>query len=411
MPNLILSLTQEEISVPFVFKTTGIKVFSFEEALFHCFYHWKRSVGDILSAEFVGWVVSVLKLDSIGEKLREAAGIERFSERLTAFLSITAYFGEPDLIPLRREAEEWEKRLEWEKLKEQGDYLMARNAPEGAFAAYAKALALEVNAALLNNAAIALMKQGRFAEAGAYLGRALEACGESDREKITLCLAESYALGRRFDEARGLAGKIRLEYGETAAGCSLGAEIESLSGNPALAAELYEKALAMGGADNDGLAYRLAEVYAGAGMYDRAFAALERVRDKGAYFAERRAVLFALDNDLPAAINCLRQAIRRDAESARLWTALARYHRMDNDLGEAQNAIAKAFSLSPGGEGAVFEQALINKARGETKAYQALLKRLLGGFKDKYRGGAANPAACDGPQGRPQNSNPAAQTF
>ena len=109
MAKLLQCLTHEPAAVPYHFKETGINVYSFEEVLYHCYYHWRQSIDECVSAELIEWTNTLLGLAHIAAKMQEIAIIENSTEQLFAFLTITPYFDEQQIIALKKEIDEANK--------------------------------------------------------------------------------------------------------------------------------------------------------------------------------------------------------------------------------------------------------------------------------------------------------------
>ena len=124
MSNLYLCASQEENRIAYEFHTTGIKVYSLEEALYHCLHHWRQSMEDFLATPFMQWVES-LGLHHMAVKMRDLAVMENASMAFLSFLSLVDYLPRESLADLQKELALWEKRHIWEKLKEQGDFWLS----------------------------------------------------------------------------------------------------------------------------------------------------------------------------------------------------------------------------------------------------------------------------------------------
>lgn len=378
--NLLISLTQKEITKPYKFKTTNTNVFSMEEALYHCYHYWKQSVDDFLSEEFIDWVNDTLGLSLLAAKLREFSRLGSFSQQLLSFLSVTDYFSSQDFTALKKELAVWEKRQEWEKLKERGDYLINNDEPQKAFILYKKALDYSENIVLLNNAGIALMKQGKSGEAGAYFERAMEI--DSKNINLILHYIESLILGEQYDKADEYI-KYAEAFGEISELHYFRGEINFYIGNYFSSVPHYEKAISL---KNDPIyIYRLCDVFVKLRQYDKALEAIENVEEKDKLYLKKRADIYIAYNNVPAAIKCMERALLSNKGSVDLWTRLARYHRLDYDLKRANNAIVAAINLAPDDPKVKLEYAKIRKAQGMIKDYQTLLSSVLKGFKRDYR--------------------------
>ncbi|MCL2406427.1 MAG: tetratricopeptide repeat protein [Defluviitaleaceae bacterium] len=377
---LIIPAATIDAALPYKFKATGINVFSLEEALYHCFHYWKQSIDDFACEDFAEWVKVGLGLSFISSKIRELNKVAGFTERFIQFLSITDYFDFEDTEGIRGELLEWENRMEWEKLKERADYLMNRDEPVKAFALYKKALTYTESTALLNNAGIALMRQGDFVGAIEYLKRA--ECLEPDNINIILHLAEAYVYAGDGAAARYYIG-IAEAQGVCADVCFLRGELAERDGDFAAAAELYQQASAVDA--NPHYTHKLADALVRMRRFEAAVLLMESspVKDKG--FLRKLAELHAENNNLPAAIRCIEQALDTEKSNANLWTRLAAYHLANYDHDKAYTAVTRAISIDKDNPRVNLEFARVRKAQGRIKEYQVILKKVLGGLKDEYR--------------------------
>jgi len=380
--NLLRCLTQEGTATPYRFKGTNINVYSFEEALYHCYHEWKQSVDDLQSDELADWVQHALGLSLVASKMREINTNDGFTTRLLSFLSITDYFAPKQLDLLKRDLLAWEARLEWERLKERADDLLAHNDAERAVPLYRQALGYAENAALLNNLGIALMAQGLYEQAQAALTRAT-ALAPPD-VTLLLHLAEAQILQGSYAPAHATLAQAETQLGEeTADILYFKGEIQFYQANYLCAAPHYEAAAAK--QYDPQFVYRLSDVYVKLRQFDRAANALCAIADKDIYFLQKLAEVHAQANHMPAAIKCIGEALSRNRGDADLWTRLARYHRLDYDLAEANKAANTALGLSPDNPTALLEHARICKAQGRIRDYQTILHKVLNGFKNKYR--------------------------
>lgn len=378
--NLIISLTQKEITAPYKFKTTGINVFSLEEAIYHCYRYWRESVDDFLSDELIGWVSDTLGLSLIASKIKEIAKIGSFSGAFLSFLSMTDYLGGQDFSLLKKELAAWDKRLDWERLKERADYLTNSGEYKKAFALYRKALDYSENFALLNNAGITLLKQSRFGEAAICFERAVKLAPSN--ANLILNFIEALVLDGQFDKADELIKRAET-FGEMSELHYFKGEISFYLGNYFSSVPHYERAIAI--KDDPVYIYRLCDVFMKLRQYDKALEMLETVAVKDKHYLKKQADIYAAYNNIPAAVKCMEKALLSERRSVDLWVRLARYHRLDYDLSRANSAIGMALSLAPDNSVAKLELARIRKAQGRTKEYQAALNGILKAFKQDYR--------------------------
>ncbi|MCL2461044.1 MAG: tetratricopeptide repeat protein [Defluviitaleaceae bacterium] len=380
---LLPCVSQAENAAPYQFKTTGQRVFSLEEALFHVFQDWKQTVEDFCCEELAAWVNDSLGLPFHAAKIRRLAGIESFTQRMTEFLTLTDYFDRSELYSLRGELESWEKRMEWERLKERGDCAFASGEPSKAAALYKRALACERNPRILNNIGVALMRLELYGEAMAYLEEAIktEAAAVAPA-RMYLNYAEAAIYAHSFE----IAEQTLKNAGQSAEPHEihyLNGELNFEAGKLAEAAEFFEKAAAQ--KPEKRYIYRMAEVYAKMQNHAKAEAALRAVADKDAEYYMKLAEVKAAGGDLAGAAEAIERALASEPENVRLWTRLAAYYRRNMDLQKAQSAIIKALAIDPEDDRARLEQARIKKDEGKGREYLAILHNMLKEFKGKYR--------------------------
>jgi len=377
----LLACAGKDTDTPYLFQATGVHVYSLEEALYHCLHHWKQSVDDLTNGELTDWVQNALGLSLVASDMRAHAN-DSFSDHLTAFLSTTDYIPPQSLAALRTDLAAWEKRMEWERLKERADALLNHDDAERAIWLYEKALGLEQNAVLLNNLGIAHMAAGHYAAATEALTQALIL--EPENVMLHLHLLESLILQGEYTHARHQLAQIEtLEDGETADTAYFKGEIEFYMTNYLQAVPYYERAAAM--RTDPQYSYRLRDVYVKLRQFDKALETLDSIPVKDKYFLKMQAEVHVQANNIPAAIKCVERALLTDVNSIDLWIRLAQYHRLDYDNDRAERAIIKALALAPDNPKIQLEHARIRKAQGRIKDYQAVLHKVLKGFKDRHR--------------------------
>jgi len=375
-------ISQQLNKAPFVFRLTGIRVYSLEEALYHVFHHWRESVDDFLSQEMMAWV-SELGLSFVVANMQEIAEEKRFTTRILRFLQLIEYFSPGELSGLQSALEAWERRCEWEKLKERADYFVERGHPFKALPLYKRALQLEENAALFNNIGVAYMQLSLAKKAAGYLARAYAL--EPDNISVMLHYTEAAILRKQFETATQILEKAEALVPDSA-------DIPFLYGlmaykqknyNPALT--YYEKAIKLD-PTTPYYAYKMADMYKEMGQYKQALHALSKIAGKDAEYYVKEAEIHAAAGDVPASLRCMRNATSAEgANTANLWAKLAEYYRHDYDWRRAEKAITHALELAPDNDKVRLESTRIKKGLGRTREYQAGLADMLKNFKGRYR--------------------------
>ena len=198
-------VSQQTNDIPFTFRATGIRVFSFEEAMYHIYHYWRESVDDFLSSEMITWV-SGLGLSFIAAGMKEIAkGGGQFAAQVFQFFRLSEYFNETELDNLAAALKAWEARMEWEKLKERADYLVERGEPARAIPLYKRALKQEENCLLQNNIGIAHMRLQSYNDAIRHLARAFQLSPNS--VAIALHYIEAAILAQEYELAHELLEK------------------------------------------------------------------------------------------------------------------------------------------------------------------------------------------------------------
>ena len=366
----------------FSFKVTGVRVYSFEEVLYHTYHYWQESADDLLSDEMVTWV-GELGLSYLAARMKELTHIEAFMERMLSFLQLIDYFSKTEIATLKTSLQVWEERREWEKLKERADFYVRRGEPIKALPLYKRALTYEENPIILNNIGVVCMQLHNHADAMFYLTRAVEL----DKNNLSILLAyiEATILNKQYVHA-----KETLTLAEKSnPNC---ADILFMYGLIALEQEDYitaldyiEKAWLIN-KDIPMYSYKMVEIHTKTRQYNKALEKLEQVKKHDAEYYSTLSDVYAIMDDIPAAIKALNQALEIDENSnSKLWVKLAKYYRLNYDLERAETAIATALHHAPDSSAARLENARIKKGRGRTRDYQTGLLDVLKGFKDRYR--------------------------
>jgi len=367
---------------PFAFKATGIRVYSFEEVLYHVFHYWRESVDEFLSEVMISWVTE-LGHSYLAARMKELTRKEPFTQRILDFLQLTEYFSTEELSTLKISLEAWEMRREWEKLKERADYFVSRNEPAKAIPLYKRALQYEENATLFNNLGIAYMQADAPKEGLNYLIKALRL--KPRNYSILLHCIEAAILSGSFNDATKLLKKAHNTNPNHP-------DIPFLTGLMAWeqkdyisALSHYNKALE---ADNTipYYTYKIVDVHLAMRQYEKAMKALETLTQRDVTYYTKVAELFAAWSDIPNSIKATIKAIESsEAPDAALYAKLAGYYRQDYDPRRAEEAIQKALTVDPEHDMVRLENARIKKGLGRTREYQAALTDVLKSFKARYR--------------------------
>ena len=367
---------------PFAFKATGIRVYSFEEALYHVFHYWKESVDDFLSDGMIAWVLE-LGHSYLAARMKELCRKEPFTQRVLDFLQLTEYFSSDELSALKTSLEAWEMRREWEKLKERADYFVNRGEPGKALPLYRRALQYEENATLFNNLGIAQMQMDTPKDGYSCLIKALRL--EPRNHAILIHCIEAAILSGNVADATKLIKKAHNTNPEDA-------DIPFLMGLMAWGQKNYTEALTHFGKAQSlagnvpYYAYKTIDVHLAMRQYDQALKTLEGLTAKDEAYYKKEAEIYAASGNIPGAIKSAAKAIElSESPDAALYAKLAGYHRQNYDPAPAEKAIQQALTIDPEHDTVRLENARIKKGLGRTREYQAVLTDILKSFKERYR--------------------------
>ncbi|MCL2198028.1 MAG: tetratricopeptide repeat protein [Defluviitaleaceae bacterium] len=377
-----LCLSQNINATPYTFKT-GVRVFTFEEAMYYVFYHWRESVDEFLGDKIISWVAEIGH-SYLAAKMKELVKKDNFSAKVLGFLRLAEYFAEDELDGLKGELEKWELRREWEQLKERGDYFARKKECEKAIPLYRRALQYDDgNVTILNNLAVQYMQVGATAEALSCLTRALSL--EPKNFSILLHYVEAAILNGSFDKA---AKSIKKAYAHQPDN----ADISYLLGLMSFEKKDYPAALmhfekAME-ADKTVAYYvfKAVDIHLQMRQYEKALDTLQKITARDTAYYAKEAEIYHAWGDVTRAIRSMSGALAltRDPEATQ-YARLASYHRQDYDMPMAEIAIKKALAISPENNIARLENARIKKGLGRTREYQTSLNEILKAFKENYR--------------------------
>ncbi|MDR1542057.1 MAG: tetratricopeptide repeat protein [Clostridiales bacterium] len=380
-PDLLLCASQEENPPAYVFSVTQVAVRSLEEAMFHVYGNWKQTADDIASSQFIAWMRDSLKLPELANRAQSICSLASASERILAFFRLSEYCQEEEIARLKRGIVEWERRLEWEKLKEQGDYFMGCRKPDRAIEIYKKALGGEKRVSLLNNMAAAYMTLQRPAQAKECFKEALSVEPENRdllENYIQCCISM-----RDFTEAREKLSSLRRLYPHFSGVSFLFGEMSFEEGNVALACDYYMQAISMN--PNSGYIYRLCEACVAARQYSKAIDALSKARTKDAHYYKALADVHEASGNIPEAARTVELALKEMPKDAELWQRLSRFRRSMSQLEKASEAAANAIAAAPDDMRGRLEYARVKKASGKTLEYRDQLKKIIFDLKRNYR--------------------------
>lgn len=374
---LLLSTSQEEITAPYEFKETKIRVYSLEEALYHVYHNWKKTVDDYLCGDFISWVGTILELPQIASKLREISRIPEFSEKLILFLSLIPYFSTFEIKKIERDLKNWESQNEWDKLQDRANDLFKQKSYDKAYSLYLKAISYDDNPVLNYNIGICLMKQSLFENSLLFLEKSY--ISDNDNENYSCAYIESLIRSQKLPRAKNL---LELQR-PTAKTFYLWGEFHYEAGDAKNALISYEKAYSFG--NEFFYLYRIVDIMAKQRKFDKALELLKMSRNKNPEYFLKLGEIYVENKNISAAIKSLETAIISYPDNVDILINLATYYRLDYNTDKATFIIQKALHLQDTNKHAILELAKIEKARGNSKRYQELLNEILTEFTKNYR--------------------------
>jgi len=379
--DLILAASDTENVKPYKFEATNISVYSFEQALYHCYHYWKESWDEIfIKDNFIAWVRDELNLSFIASEIKKLKNIRSFHDKIIAFLSVVYYFDDDELDKLKKEIKEWQNQSQSEKLKEKGDALVAVGSFEKAIITYEAVLTYDKkNYVVMNNIGVGYMNLENYEKAKKWFLKAFDICG--DNVKIILNVIEACIYNENFDEAELYLNSIE-STDESGAIFYFRGEIEFNKENFDEAIKYYNKAIVK----KDSLAvFRLADVYEKQGLFEKALKVLDIFNDSDITALVKKSNIYFRAHNLSKAIKCIERALLYDGTSVELWTYLAGYHRLNNDFIKAEGAVCTALRLSSNDLAANLEMAKIKRFQGKIKDYRNFIVKIFKNLKEDYR--------------------------
>ncbi|MCL2047123.1 MAG: hypothetical protein FWG87_00205 [Defluviitaleaceae bacterium] len=375
--NLQLCVSQQE-NPPYTFRTTGTRVYTFEELLYYVYHNWRECLDDILCDGMIAWTAEI-GLSYLAAKMK---GLQK-PLKIMGLVSLISYFDQDELSALNAELDKWERRREWEQLKERADFFANKGECKKAIPLYKRALEYNENAALLNNLAIQYMRLYSAREALSCLTRAL------------LLESANFTILLNYIEAAILCG----EYNKAAKGIKKAnardpshPDIAFFTGLISFYQKDYPTALryferAIEASPEAYYICKAADVHINMRQYEKALLVLNKMERTAEYYT-KEAEIYAAWGDTSRAITSLNFAVHTAPEpTAELYTRLAALLRQDYAANRAEIAIQKALALSPDDNMVRLENARIKKALGRTREYQGVLNEVLRGFREGYREG------------------------
>jgi tetratricopeptide (TPR) repeat protein len=379
---LLLCLSQEEGAEPYFFSRTGAKAGSVEEAAYHIYRNWKVVGDDIKGEEFLAWLGRGSR--ELAQDMAERLKQPRANPAAAFFAALgkrSGYISREDEKKLSAQILDWETRVEWERLKEEGDSLLRGGKPEKALDCYKKALERSRRPAILNNAGAACDAMGKHSLAVLWYSQALE-LDPSNSAALENCAQARIAI----PDAKGARESIeslRSLRPSAPEPDILEGDLLMREGGFAKAAGFYERALEK--ESRDSVAMRLSEARRNGGEPQKAIEALGRVKEKGMDYHISLSRASEEAGNLRQAVLSAQEALRLGPDSPKALERAARVALRTGQIKVARQAAERAAKLSPSDAGAVFVSALAAKASGDSLGYKKGLEEALELMKSRCK--------------------------
>lgn len=357
--------------ISYKFKATGIEVFSYEEALYHCYNYWKDSLHDFEENEIFEWIKSELNISF--EKN------DKPSYNLLNFISSSSYFTNEEFSLLKEELDIWENRSAYEKLKEDADEFYLHENFRKAIKRYKLAYktAEPANICKLdNNIGLSYLRLSMYDEACIYLSKAYDA--DSSNETIKYNYIEALIFNEKYEKAKELLQNIDKYHL-----CYFSSEICLKQSNFRKAVDYLEEARELD--DNLNIILKLCDTYYKQRRYDKMSRLLNEIKSNEPEVLIMKSKIYAASGNYNAAIRFLENILYQYPKKRYLWIEISRYYRLDYNLEKAEESVLKAIIPNEYNDKAEFELAKVHKAKGDIKEYQKILSKILHNFKKRYR--------------------------
>lgn len=378
---ILLSITQTDITSGFKFKNTGITIYSFEEALYYYFNYWKDSQNDFLTADFINWVSIELKQKDLAKSLKKLKSVKKFSDRYIKFLETIDYFSQNELSGLKENLELWEARLTWERYKEDGDFFASKGEFFKAINLYEKAKNHVSSFEIYNNIGVVYSKLGNNKLAIDYFEKAYFINNEKGKfnEDIVFNLAETLLFDNQVEKAKDLIALLS----ESESKFYLLGLYNDVTNNIILSASFYNRAYNI--SQDDFYLHKIVDLYIKLEKYDVAMQYLDRIVNKNNLYYYKIVQIYELTDKVDQAIMLILEKITSTKDDVFLLIELSKCYRLKGEFDSAEKVITIAESYEPKNDKILLEKAIIKKELGFVKDFQVILNDILLSFKKQYR--------------------------
>ncbi|MDR1644022.1 MAG: tetratricopeptide repeat protein [Clostridiales bacterium] len=370
---LVLCLSQSEGGPAFRFSRTGAIAGSVEEAAHFALASWATVSEDVKSREFALWLEAVSPEAALAMEASLKRGANPVLAFVTALGSVSSYISREDEKRLARQIQDWETRVEWERLKEDGDSFMRAGLPDKALACYKAAMEKTRRAAILNNAGAACAAMGKYAQAALFLEEALSLEPTNAEICVNLATAE-LVTGNLARAAKTIEAFRALKPGAPEADALQG-DLYRREGAYARACGSYESAC-----DKDGApayAYKLALARRLNQEPKKALEALARVSKRDAMWHLQNSIAHEAAGNIGQAVSSIQEALNLEPSNGKILAQASKVALKANQLKIANDAAERALRAAPGDLSATLARAKALGAMGQRQAHQKYLEEAV----------------------------------
>jgi tetratricopeptide (TPR) repeat protein len=314
-----------------------------------------------------------------------AAALGRGANPVLAFISglgtVSSYISREDEKRLARQIQEWETRVEWERLKEDGDSFMRAGQPEKALASYRSALEKSRRASILNNAGAACAAMGKHAQAALLLEEALSL--EPSNASILANFARADLAAGNFSRAAKSIEALRLAKPGHPEADELQGDLHRREGAYAKACGYYERALDMDVSAE--AAYKLALARRLNLEPKKALEALARIPKRDAEWHLQASIAHEAGGNIGQAVSSIQEALNLEPANGRVLAQASKVALKANQLKIANDAAERALRAAPGDLSALLARAKALGAMGQRQARQRCLEEAVERLKSVSR--------------------------
>ncbi len=372
MAKLILAKNQEISKYPFVFLSTGISVYTLEEAAFHLYQYWKICYNDFVSDEFYEWAKGRFGLFGYDFFQTDNKSLDYIN-----FIELTGLFCNKEIKELEKKLKNWANTSQWIRYKENGDEAFYNKNYLKALKYYVKSTDIVDNYKVYNNIGLCYKYLDKNKLACDYFEKALELnCKD---EIVLVNLVESNIIIGKLDNGLKLLRDYVNVISEDKVIYFQG-KIFDYKKNYKKALEKYNLACNIKFCKEYLFSY--VDLCINMRMYSEAESFVSDFDYDDVEILLKKADIFYKAGNTKKAIDTLLSNVSNDVK---VITKLAMYYRLSYKLDESKKYIEMATKIDKNNLDVKMENAYILKYQGKFKEYNILINNILEEIKNNYK--------------------------